>query len=125
MPKLTIFAFERWPTSTSRAVDAEDLGGGRRVDVLAGAEDPLQHSLVGDVGEDPQLDLAVVGGDAAVARLGDEAAAERAADLGADRDVLQVRVGAREAPGRARGLVEGGVDPAGRRGRSASGSESR
>ena len=83
------------------------------MDVVAGAEDLLQHLLVGDVGEHPQLDLAVVGGEQAGALLGDEAGADRAADLGADRDVLQVRVGAREAPGRRRRLVEGRVDAAG------------
>ena len=44
--------------------------------------------------------------------LGDEAAPHRAPDLGADRDVLQVRVGAREPAGRRGHLVEGGVDPA-------------
>ena len=38
------------------------------MDVVAGAEDLLQHLLVGDVGEDPQLDLAVVGGEQAGAR---------------------------------------------------------
>ena len=69
---------------------------GLRVHVLAAQEDVAQHLLVGDVGEDAQLDLAVVGGEQAGAALGDEAGADRAADLGADRDVLQVRVGAGE-----------------------------
>ena len=82
------------------------------MDVVAGAEDLLQHLLVGDVGEDPQLDLAVVGREQAGALLGDEAGAHGAADLGPDRDVLQVGVGAGEPPGRRRRLVEGRVDAA-------------
>ena len=45
------------------AADLEDLGGGGGVDVFAGVEDVFQHRLVGDVGEHPQLDLAVVGGE--------------------------------------------------------------
>jgi len=74
--------------------DLEDLGGGRGVDVFAFVEDLFQHLLVSDVSEDAELDLAVVGGEQAVALLGDEAGADGAADLGPDRDVLQVRVGA-------------------------------
>ncbi len=95
------------------ALDLEDLGGGRGVDVFALAEDLFQDLLVGDVGEDPELDLAVVGGEQPVALFGDEAGADGAADLGPDRDVLQVRVGAGEAAGGGRGLVEGGVDASG------------
>ena len=43
--------------------DAEDPARGRRVDILAAAEDLLQHILPGDVREQPQLDLGVVGRD--------------------------------------------------------------
>ena len=82
------------------------------MDVLAGGEDLAQDVLAGDVGEHPQLDLVVVAGQQPVARLGDEAGAHRAPDLGADRDVLQVRVRAREPPGRRGHLVERGVDAA-------------
>ena len=62
---------------------------------------------------DPHLDLAVVGGhQRLVARAHHERLADRAALLGADRDVLQVRVGARQAPGRGDELVERRVDAA-------------
>ena len=84
------------------------------MDVFAGAEDLFQHLLLGDVGEHPQLDLAVVGGKQAGALLGDEAGAHGPTDLGPDRDVLQVGIGAGEAAGGRRRLVEGGVDAAGR-----------
>ncbi len=83
------------------------------MNVFAGTEDRFQHLLVGDVGEHAQLDLAVVGGEQPGPLFGDEAGPDRAADLGADRDVLQVGIGAGEAAGGRRGLVEGGVDASG------------
>ena len=91
------------PTVRFSGRGVEDGGGGLGVDVLAAQEDVAQHLLVGDVGEDPQLDLRVVDADQAVAGLGDEAAADLAAGLGADRDVLEVRVDRGEPAG-------GGVD---------------
>src|SRR5262249_47749332 len=93
-------------------VGAEDLGRGGRVDVLSPREDLAQRVLAGDVGEDPQLDLVVVGREQAVSAGRDEAGADRAALLGADRDVLEVRVRAGEPAGGGRGLVEGRVEAA-------------
>ena len=82
----------------------------------------LQLRDVGDVGEQAQLDLAVVGRDQHVARVGDEGRADLAAFLGADRDVLQVGIGRGEpAGGRGRQRIAGvdaagvGVDVAGQR----------
>ena len=91
-------------------LDAEDLRGGRRVHVLAAREDLLQHRLVGHVREHAQLDLGVVGGDQHAALLGLEAAADLAAERRADRDVLHVRVGARQAARLGDRLQERGVD---------------
>ena len=68
MPKLTAFARERSPGPISSGGELQDLGGGRRVHVLAALEDLLQHLLAGDVGEDAQLDLRVVGRDQPAAR---------------------------------------------------------
>ena len=51
-----------------RRVLAEHLRRRRRVDVLVARERLAQARLAGDVGEDPQLDLAVVGRDQPVAR---------------------------------------------------------
>src|SRR5215472_14788809 len=48
----------------------------------------------------------------ASARANDEALADPATLLGADRDVLQVRVGRGQPSGRRDHLVVGGVDPA-------------
>ena len=78
--------------------------------VLSAAEDLHERVLAGGLGEHPQLDLRVVGGDQAGAALGLEAAADLAPERRADRDVLHVRVGARQ-PSRLRdGLQEGRVD---------------
>ena len=47
--------------------------------------------------------------------LDGEGGADFASNFGADRDVLQVRIRGREAPGRGAGLIEGGVQASGRR----------
>ena len=93
---------------------AEHLRRGHGVDVEAVAEGLLQRLDVGDLGEQPQLDLRIVGGDELVARRRDEGAADLAAFLGADRDVLQVRLGGREPAGRRRGQRVARVHAVGR-----------
>ena len=50
-----------------------------------------------------------------MAGLGDEGAPDLAPELGADRDVLQVRIAAAQASGGGHRLIEAGVDPAGLR----------
>ena len=92
--------------------EVEDGARGLGVDVLAAQEDVAQDLLVGDVGQDPQLDLVVVHAQQDVAGLGDEAGADLAAGLGADRDVLEVRVDAAQAPGRGGRLLERRVQAA-------------
>ena len=67
-----------WPTSPAPSGDAEDLGGGAPVDVLAAPEGLDEALLAGDVGEDAQLDLRVVGGQrSASPRSGTKAARMR------------------------------------------------
>src|SRR5690606_36121445 len=91
---------------------AEDLGGGGTVDVLAALEGAQQALVAAEVGHDAQLDLRVVAGDHLPPRRGDEGGADAAAVLGADRDVLQVRVVGAEPAGGGAGLVVAGVHPA-------------
>ena len=91
------------PTSSCSGGSSKTALGGLGVHVLAALEDLAQHVLAGDVGEHAQLDLRVVDAQQHVAGLGDEAGADLAAGLGADRDVLQVRVDRREP-------ARGGVD---------------
>jgi hypothetical protein len=69
------------------------------VDVGAAREGLLQLRHVGHVRGQAKLDLAVVGAQQHMARLGDEGVADAAADLGADRDVLEVGVGRGQPPG--------------------------
>ena len=89
---------------------AEHRGGGRRVNVESLLERFAQLRDVGDVGEQAQLDLAVIRRDQLLARRRHEGAADAPPFLGADRNVLQVRVrGGEPARGR-RGEREGGVD---------------
>ena len=84
--------------------------------VLPGGEGLDEPLVAGQVRHDPHLDLAVVRAHQALERPGgvgadDEAAADPAALLGADRDVLQVGVGRAEPPGRGDGLLERRPDP--------------
>ena len=83
------------------------------MDVLAGAVGVQQQRVLGEVREQAQLNLRVVGGHQQVAGRGDERGADLAADRGADGDVLQVGVDAGEPSGRRAHLVECRVDAPG------------
>ena len=107
-----------------RALVAGDLGGvllehprgGLAVDVGAALERLLEMHVARHVGQDAQLDLAVVGGEQhAVGVAGHERVPDLAAQLGPDGDVLEVRVDRRQPAGRRDGLLEGGVQPLGGR----------
>ena len=89
---------------------AEHLAGGHGVNVDAVAEGLAQRLDAADIGDDAQLDLRIIDRQQLVPLLGDEGAADAPPFLGADRDVLYVRVGRGEAPCTGRGHGEGGVD---------------
>ena len=92
---------------------AEHLRGGHGMNILAGAEGPLQRRDVGDLRQQPEFDLRIVGGHEFASLGGDEGAADFAALLGADRDVLQVGVVAGQPPGHRHRLRIAGVNAAG------------
>ena len=93
---------------------AEDLAGDDRVDVFVAVEGGAHRCVLRVVGQDAQLDLRVVGGEQLPAGMaGDEGGANFAAFLGADRDVLQVRVAGAEPAGGGDDLVERAVNAAG------------
>ena len=75
----------------------EHLAGGHCVDVDTFAEGLFQCRNVGDMGENPELDLAVVEADQPHTGAGYERFADPTTFVGTDRDVLQVRVGRCEA----------------------------
>ena len=85
---------------------AEHLRGGDGVDILA-AQKRLPHRLVArDVGEQPQLDLAVVRVHEHIAALGHEHPPQLAAERRARRDILQIRLGGAEPPRGGHGHLE-------------------
>ena len=107
MAKLTVLA-----RAARLAVDcAEQFLGGHIVDVRSGPESLLQLRHVGHVRGKPQLDLAIVGAHQHMAGLGDKGIADLPADVGADRDVLQVRLGRGQPPGLRPRQAVAGVDP--------------
>ena len=83
------------------------------MNVGAVLERRAQGRHVGNLGQQPQLDLRIVGGDELVSRRRDEGAADLAAFLGADRNVLQVRLGRRQPSGAGRRQRVAGVDAVG------------
>ena len=81
--------------------------------VVARAVGLLQHLFPGEVGEDSEFDLGVVGAEQCPAFLGEERFADATAVFRANGNVLQVGVAAAQAARRRYGLVEVGVDAAG------------
>ena len=83
------------------------------VDVGLAREGVLEMGVARDVGQDAQLDLAVVGRHEGERRLaGHERAADAPAELGPDGDVLEVGIRRGQPAGGGHGLVEGRVQPA-------------
>src|SRR5262249_15625570 len=72
-----------------------------------------ERRVVRQVREQAELDLGVIGGDQPPAWRRYEGGADATSLLAAHRDVLQVRVRARQPAGGGDGLVEGGVHPSG------------
>ena len=68
-----------------------------------------------EMGQQPQLDLRVIGGHQQPALGGQERLADLLALLPADRDVLQVRIAGRQPARGGHGLVERRMDPPGQR----------
>ena len=80
------------------------------MDVLPGVE-AVDHGLVpGHAGQQPQLDLGVVRVHQHPARRGHEHLAQLGPQLGADGDVLQIRLGGGQAARGGDGVLEAGVD---------------
>ncbi len=113
MPKLIALALAADHRVHALHRHVEHFARRHRVNVDAVVEGLAQARDVGDVGEQAQFDLRVVGREQDIARRGDEGLADLAAFLGADRNVLQVRVGGGEAAGLRAGKRVGRVDAAG------------
>ena len=111
MPKLIALARARWSSVTASTSIPRDLGRRPPVDVVAALERLHEPLVPGVVGQDAQLDLGVVGGEQHAALRGNEHLADPHPLLAADRDVLDVRIGRREAPRGGAELVERRMDP--------------
>ena len=105
MPKLTALARLR-----SCGVTSSTACRGGRVEVGALVEGGNQVLVSRKVREQAQLDLGVVAGQKDAAFGHGEGGPHAMAQLGAGRDVLEVGLGARQAPRCGDGLVERGVD---------------
>ena len=93
---------------------AIDLGGGGGVDIRAGAEGLEQSRFAAQPRDDAQLDLRIIRREQPVlAVAGNEGLADLLPLLGADGDILQVRVLRIEPAGAGDDLVESRVDAAG------------
>ena len=79
---------------------AEHFRSGQRVNVDAVLKRLLKLGDIGDMRQYPQLDLGIVKRDQRLARLCDKCLADAPPFFGPDRDVLQVRIGRGQPPGR-------------------------
>ena len=77
--------------------NSKHFGGGARVNVLAIAKRGHQNRIARHVRQQPQLDLRIIGDDQLPALARDKRRANLAAQFGADRDVLQIRIRGRQA----------------------------
>ena len=104
-----IFARRRSSCGIQAAGRTEDFERRAIVDVFVPRERLDQRLVTGHVRQHAQLDLRVVHRDQHVTRLGDERAPDFAAQLGANRNVLQVGIAAAQASRGGHRLVEAGV----------------
>ena len=86
--------------------DFKNAPGGLGVNVGVGLKGFHQAGVFGDMGEQPQFNLRIVGGDQHMAGRGDKGFSDFAPDFGANRDVLQIGVAGRQPPGAGNGLVQ-------------------
>src|SRR5579872_5345823 len=102
--------------SLGKGRDVENFLCGARVNVLGAAKGFDENRVLGKMREDAQLDLGIIGGKQNVARLGDEGGANFAAELGANRNVLQIGIRGAETSGGSAGLIDLRVQAASVRG---------
>ena len=90
----------------------KDLGGGHGVNVVTIGKGLFQRVDSRHVGQDAQLDLAVVERQEHIALFGDKGLADAATFLAAHGDVLQVGIARGQTPGVGPGLQVRGMHPA-------------
>ena len=93
---------------------AEHLRSCQRVNVIPAPVGFDEQRIMRKVRQQPQLDLRIISRQEYVARLRNERRANSASQLGANRNILQVRICRRQPACRSSGLPEGGVQPSSR-----------
>ena len=83
------------------------------MNILAVGKGFLQCLHIGDMRGQPELDLAIVGGKNDVAGRGDKGLSYLPADLGTDRNILQIGFGRGQPPGLCSAQTIGGMNPSG------------
>ena len=76
-----------------------------RVDILTGTECRKHVFVLAEMRHEPQLDLAVIGGEEQTSLIGNNRFADEPPALGAYRQVLQIRIAAGEPPRSRHSLV--------------------
>lgn len=90
--------------------DVVDFGRGGAVNVCPGQKRLLHGFIACNVGQNAQFDLGIVGIHQRFAGGGHKVAAQAAAQLGADGNVLQIRLSGADASRAGFGLDKGGMD---------------
>src|SRR5277367_5094927 len=93
--------------------DVEYFLRGARVDVFPATKSFDEDRIARKMSEDAQLNLRIIRGKELKSRRGDERGANFAAELGADGNVLQIRIGRAQTSGCGAGLREARVQAAG------------
>ena len=92
-------------------IHAEKLGGGGGMDILVLPEGLQQALILGEMGQDPQIDLRIIAGHENGAGRRDKGLADFPAQFAPDRDILQIGVAGGKPAGGGAGLVEAGMHP--------------
>src|SRR5579883_865960 len=87
-------------------LEREERSGGDGMDVLIARKSLDQARFVGNVSQDAQLKLRIIGSEQHIAGIGDKGAPDLASHLRADRDVLQVGIARREPSARGNRLIK-------------------
>ena len=112
IPKFTAFARSRCSGVTDVDGQPENFGGRPPMNVFARRERLRQRRIAGKMRHDPQLHLRIVRGDKPPARLRHKCPADFSSQIGADRNVLQVRIAAGKPAGCGSRLIERRMQPA-------------
>src|SRR5258705_6019940 len=94
-----------------RNIDTKDLACSKGMNVLTSPVSIEQQRILREVSHQTQFDLGIVGRHENIARSRNERRTDLASERSANGNVLQVRIGRRQTPGRSSHLIEGRMNP--------------